>query len=169
MCNGSTPEANLDFYLRKAAQSAYDRLRFEEIMKETSASHLILCAPWVTGSLSIPWAAYSVANTFAVPVREFWSQSTYHIKEISRNGNYAYVVVCHPTLGVRDVRLYWKNPGYRALTVGPIGQNGCQARFEEVPYIRDDTDLGDVREDTFTFSFGERVFAASDLLGFPRA
>ena len=162
------PQANLDFYLRKAAQSAYDILRFQEIMQETSASHLILCAPWVTDSGGLPWAAYSVANTFAVPVREFWSQSTYHIKEISRNGNYAYVVVCHPTLGVRDIRLYWKNPGYRALTVGPIGQNGCRARFEEVPYIRDDTDLGDVREDTFTFSFGERAFSASDLQGFPR-
>ena len=77
------PEANLNFYLRKAAQSAYDRLRFQEIMQETSADHLILCAPWVSGSGYLPRAAYSVANTFAAPVREFWSQSTYHIKEIS--------------------------------------------------------------------------------------
>ena len=51
------PEANLDFYLRKAAQSAYDRLRFQEIMDETSASHLILCAPWVTGSGALPWGS----------------------------------------------------------------------------------------------------------------
>ena len=167
------PEANLDFYLRKAAQSAYDRLRFEEIMNETSASHLILCAPWVAGSLSMPWAAYSVANTFAVPVREFWSQSTYHIKEISRNGNLAYVVACHPTLGSRFLLLWWSGSGYRATTVEAIRQSGCQAAFEEY----DDLFAGTVpdgagnyfTEDTFSFTFGERSFTASELLDFPRA
>ena len=155
------PEANLDFYLRKAAQSAYDRLRFEEIMKETSASHLILCAPWVAGSLSMPWAAYSVANTFAVPVKDFWSQSTYHIKEISRNGNLAYIVVCHPTLGQRHVLQHWSASGYRSTTVGPIEFVGCQQSYE--------SEESNDAEDTFIFTFGERVFTASELLDFPRA
>ena len=154
-----SPEANLDFYLRKAAQSAYDRLRFEEIMKETSADHLILCAPWVTGSGSMPWAAYSVANTFAVPVREFWSQSTYHIKEISRNGNLAYVVACHPTLGSRFLLLWWSGSGYRASTVESIRTDGCQAAFEEY----------DAEPESIAYTFGQQVFAASDLQGFPRA
>ena len=155
-----SPEANLDFYLRKAAQSAYDRLRFEEIMQETSASHLILCAPWVAGSLSMPWAAYSVANTFAVPVREFWSQSTYHVKEISRNGNLAYIVVCHPTLGQRHVLQHWNGSGYRSTTVGPIEFVGCQQSYE--------SEENNDAEDTFIFAFGERVFSAGDLQGFPR-
>ena len=155
------PEANLDFYLRKAAQSAYDRLRFEEIMKETSADHLILCTPWVAGSLSMPWAAYSVANTFAVPVREFWSQSTYHVKEISRNGNLAYIVVCHPTLGQRHVLQHWNGSGYRSTTVGPIEFVGCQQSYE--------SEENNDAEDTFIFTFGERSFAASELQGFPRA
>ena len=154
------PEANLDFYLRKAAQSAYDRLRFEEIMKETSADHLILCAPWVAGSLSMPWAAYSVANTFAVPVKDFWSQSTYHIKEISRNGNLAYIVVCHPTLGQRHVLQHWSASGYRSTTVGPIEFVGCQQSYE--------SEENNDAEDTFIFAFGERVFSAGDLQGFPR-
>ena len=160
------PEANLDFYLRKAAQSAYDRLRFEEIMKETSASHLILCAPWVTGSGSLPWASYSVANTFAVPVRDFWSQSTYHLKEISRNGNLSYLIVCHPTLGQRHVFLHWGTSGYRASTVGPIEFVGCQQSYESETYIYEDTNGA---EDTIRYTFGQQVFAASELLDFPRA
>ena len=155
-----SPATNLDFYLRKAAQSAYDRLRFEEIMKETSADHLILCAPWVAGSLSMPWAAYSVANTFATPVTDFWSQSTYHIKEISRNGNLAYIVVCHPTLGQRHVLQHWSGSGYRSTTVGPIEFVGCQQSYE--------SEENNDAEDTFIFAFGEQTFSAGDLLGFPR-
>ena len=161
-----SPEANLDFYLRKAAQSAYDRLRFEEIMKETSADHLILCAPWVAGSGSLPWAAYSVANTFAVPVREFWSQSTYHVKEISRNGNIAYLIVCHATLGQRHVLLHWHTSGYRASTVGPIEFVGCQQSYESETYIYEDTNGA---ENTIRYTFGQQVFPASELLDFPRA
>jgi len=156
-----SPATNLDFYLKKAAQSAYDRLRFEEIMKETSASHLILCTPWVAGSLSMPWAAYSVANTFAVPVTDFWSQSTYHVKEISRNGNLAYIVVCHPTLGQRHVLQHWSGSGYRSTTVGPIEFVGCQQSYE--------SEENNDAEDTFIFTFGERVFSAGDMQGFPRA
>ena len=153
------PSTNLDFYLRKAAQSAHDILRFEEIMDETSADHLILCAPWVTDSGGLPWASYSVANTFATPVTEFWSQSTYHVKEISRNGNLAYVVACHPTLGSRFLLLWWSGSGYRANTVEAIRQSGCQAAFEEY----------DAEPESIEFSFGERVFPASDLQDFPRA
>ena len=153
------PQANLNFYLRKAAQSAHDILRFQEIMQETSASHLILCAPWVTDSGGLPWASYSVANTFAVPVREFWSQSTYHIKEISRNGNLAYVVACHPTLGSRFLLLWWSGSGYRANTVEAIRTSGCQAAFEEY----------DAEPESIEFSFGQQVFSASELLDFPRA
>lgn len=159
------PQVNLDFYLRKAAQSAYDRLRFEEIMKETSADHLILCAPWVAGSGSLPWAAYSVANTFAVPVTEFWSQSTYHVKEISRNGNIAYLIVCHATLGQRHVLLHWHTSGYRASTVGPIEFVGCQQSYESETHIYEDTNGA---ENTIRYTFGQQVFTASDLLGFPR-
>ena len=167
------PQANLDFYLRKAAQSAHDILRFQEIMQETSADHLILCAPWVTDSGGLPWASYSVANTFAVPVREFWSQSTYHIKEISRNGNIAYVVACHPTLGSRFLLLWWSGSGYRANTVEAIRTSGCQAAFEEY----DDYFAGTVpdgagnyfTEDTFSFTFDQQVFPATELLDFPRA
>ena len=167
------PAANLDFYLRKAAQSAHDILRFQEIMQETSASHLILCAPWVTDSGGLPWASYSVANTFAVPVTEFWSQSTYHVKEISRNGNLAYVVACHPTLGSRFLLLWWSGSGYRANTVEAIRTSGCQAAFEEY----DDYFAGTVpdgagnyfTEDTISYTFGQQVFPASELLDFPRA
>ena len=154
-----TPQANLDFYLRKAAQSAHDILRFQEVMQETSADHLILCAPWVTDSGGLPWASYSVANTFAVPVTEFWSQSTYHIKEISRNGNLAYVVACHPTLGSRFLLLWWSGSGYRANTVVAIRTSGCQAAFEEF----------DAEPESIEFTFGQQVFPASNLLDFPRA
>ena len=168
-----SPEANLDFYLRKAAQSAYDRLRFEEIMKETSADHLILCAPWVAGSGSLPWAAYSVANTFATPVTDFWSQSTYHVKEISRNGNNVYLVACHPTLGSRFIDLWWSGSGYRATTVEAIRYSGCQAAFEEYDaYFAGTAPDGGgnyFTEDTISYTFGQQVFAASDLQGFPRA
>ena len=153
-----SPEANLNFYLRKAAQSAYDRLRFQEIMDETSADHLILCAPWVTGSGALPWAAYWVANTFATPVTEFWSQSTYHIKEISRNGNLAYVIACHPTLGSRFLFLWWSGSGYRATTAEAIRHSGCQAAFEEY----------DTEPESIAYTFGQQVFTASNLQGFPR-
>ena len=167
------PEANLDFYLGKAAQSAHDILRYEEIMQETSASHLILCAPWVTGSSDLSWAAYSVANTFATPVTEFWSQSTYHIKEISRNGNLAYIVACHPTLGSRFLFLWWSGSGYRANTVEAIRTSGCQAAFEEYDsFFAGTAQSGSgnyFTEDTISYTFGQQVFTASELLDFPRA
>ena len=160
------PEANLDFYLRKAAQSAHDRLRFQEIMKETSADHLILCAPWVTESGSMPWASYSVANTFAVPVREFLSQGTYHIKEISRNGNLAHVIVCHPTIRERHILLHWHQTGYRAIQLAYSTYTGCQGTFDGETSISEDTNGA---ENTIRYTFGQQVFPASELLDFPRA
>ena len=166
------PEANLDFYINQAVQTAHDALRITELSAETEAMQLILCRAFLAPSGEVPELANSLwyANlTPGIQPREsLLSQGTYHLKEISRNGNYAYVVVCHPTLGERDVRLYWRETGYRAEIVGELTRVGCQRNFEEWPYIRDDTDLGDVREDTITFAFGERVFSAGDLLGFPR-
>ncbi len=160
------PEANLDFYLRKAVQSAYDYLRFAEIMKETSADHLILCAPWVTDSGGLPWASYSVANTFAVPVREFLSQGTYHVKEISRNGNLAHVIVCHPTIRERHILLHWHQTGYRAIQLAYSTYTGCQGTFDGETSISEDTNGA---EDTIRYTFGQQVFPASELLDFPRA
>ena len=166
------PEANLDFYINQAVQTAHDALRISELAAETEAMQLILCRAFLAPSGEVPELANSLwyANlTPGIQPREsLLSQGTYHLKEISRNGNYAYVVVCHSTLGERDVRLYWREAGYRAEIVGELTTAGCQRNFEEWPYIRDDIDLGDVREDTFTFSFGERSFSAGDLLEFPR-
>ena len=166
------PESNLDFYVRQAVQTAHDALRLSELSDETEAPQMILCDAWKLPEGEIPEAAnaywYALLTPGIQPRESLLSQGTYHVKEISRNGNYAYVVVCHPALGVRDVRLYWRDAGYRAESVGPLRTNGCQAGFEEVPYIRDDTDLGEIREDTITFTFGERVFSASDMQPFPR-
>ena len=167
------PENNLEFYIREAAQTAYDALRLSELLDETEAPQLILCRALLAPSGEVPELAngvwYMLLTPGFQPRENLMSQGTYHVKEISRNGNYAYVVVCHPAIGNRQVRLYWREAGYRAEVVGPLRNNGCQAGFEKWPYIRDDTDLGEVREDTITFSFGERVFSASDLLGFPRS
>ena len=166
------PEGNLDFYIRQAVQAAHDTLRVAELVDETETMQLILCEAWVSPEGEIPEMANVLFKSGFIPgvqPREsLLSQGTYHLKEISRNGNYAYVVVCHPTLGERDVRLYWREAGYRAEIVGELTTVGCQRNFEEWPYIRDDADLGDVREDTITFAFGERVFSAGDLQEFPR-
>ena len=166
------PEANLDFYINQAVQTAHDALRITELAAETEAMQLILCRAFLAPSGEVPELANSLwyANlTPGIQPREsLLSQGTYHLKEISRNGNYAYVVVCHSTLGERDVRLYWREAGYRAEIVGELTTAGCQRNFEEWPYIRDDTDLGDVREDTITFAFGERVVSADELGSFPR-
>ena len=166
------PEANLEFYIREAVQTAYDSLRLSELSDEIEAPQMILCDAWKLPSGEIPEAAnaywYALLTPGIQPQESLMSQGTYHLKEISRNGNYAYVVVCHSTLGERDVRLYWREAGYRAEIVGELTNVGCQRNFEEWPYIRDDTDLGDVREDTITFAFGERVVSADELGSFPR-
>ena len=162
------PQANLDFYINQAVQTAHDILRSVELLDETEAPQLILCEAWISPSGEIPEFAnavwYALLTPGIQPRESLLSQGTYHVKEISRNGNRVQIYVCHPTLGARSVLLWWREGGYRAELTGPIGQNGCQAFFEEVDYNADHED-----EPAFKFSFGERVFSAGDLQGFPRA
>ena len=162
------PESNLDFYIRQAVQTAHDMLRLPELAAETEAMQLVLCAAWLAPSGEAPELSNSLwyANlTPGIQPREsLLSQGTYHLKEISRNGNMAYVLVCHPTLGSRYIDLAWRDGGYRAEAVGNLFNIGCQADFEDRGYIADYEP-----EETIKFSFGERVFSASDLLGFPRS
>ena len=81
----------------------------------------------------------------------------------------AYLYVCHPTLGVKPVYMWWREGGYRAeLTTGPLLESrnwGCQEFFDTDTYFYEDTDGA---EDTIRFAFGERVFSAADLQSFPR-
>ena len=156
------PEANLDFYINQAVQTAHDALRLPELSAETESMQLVLCGAFLTPSGEVPEMANSLwyANlTPGIQPREsLLSQGTYHVKEISRNGNFAYVIVCHPTIGARFVALHWREAGYRAEIVEDIRTSGCQAAFEEF----------DAEPESIEFSFGQQVFSASDLLGFPR-
>ena len=162
------PEANLDFYINQAVQTAHDMLRLPELAAETEAMQLVLCAAWLAPSGEVPELSNSLwyANlTPGIQPREsLLSQGTYHVKEISRNGNMAYVLVCHPTLGSRYVDLAWRDAGYRAEVVGTLRNNGCQENFERRGYIADYEP-----EETIRFSFGERVFSAGDMSAFPRS
>ena len=157
------PEANLDFYIRQAVQTAHDMLRLPELLDETEAPQLVLCAAWLAPSGEIPEFAsamwYALLTPGIQPRESLLSQGTYHVKEISRNGNFAYIVVCHPTIGARFVLLHWREAGYRAEIVEDIRTSGCQAAFEEF----------DAEPESIEFSFGERVFSAGDLQGFPRS
>ena len=159
------PEANLDFYIRQAVQTAYDSLRLAELSDEIEAPQMILCDAWKLPSGEIPEAAngywYALLTPGIQPQESLLSQGTYHLKEISRNGNIVDIFVCHPTLGAQSIFLHWREAGYRAEIVNARQHNGCQAAFEREAY-------GFGNEATITFSFGERVFAASELLGFPR-
>ena len=161
------PESNLDFYIREAVQTAYDMLRLPELLDETESPQLVLCAVWLAPSGEVPEfsnaAWYALLTPGIQPQESLLSQGTYHLKEISKNGNMAYVLVCHPTLGSRYIDLAWRDGGYRAEIVGNLLNIGCQADFEDRGYIADYEP-----EETIKFSFGERVFSASDLLGFPR-
>ena len=161
------PEANLELYIQQAVQTAHDALRLPELSSETEAMQLVLCGAFLTPSGEVPEMANSLwyANlTPGIQPREsLLSQGTYHVKEISKNGNRVQIYVCHSTLGARSVLLWWREGGYRAEVTGPIGRNGCQAFFEEVDYNADHED-----EPSFKFSFGEQVFSASELLEFPR-
>ena len=157
------PEENLDFYIREAAQTAHDLLRIPELLDETETMQLLLCMAWLSPEGEIP----EIANTLFLsgfipgvqPRESLLSQGTYHVKEISRNGNFAYVVVCHPTIGARFILLHWREAGYRAEVVEDIRTSGCQAAFEEF----------DAEPESIEFSFGERVFSAGDLSAFPRS
>ena len=163
------PEANLDFFINQAVQTAHDALRITELAAETEAMQLILCRALVAPSGEVPELANSLwyANlTPGIQPREsLLSQGTYHLKEISRNGNFAFLIVCHPTIGERYVRLWWREAGYRAEVTGDLQNNGCQATYEIETYREDTYGV----EDIFVFSFGERVFSAGDMQGFPRS
>ncbi len=163
------PEANLDFYIRQAVQTAHDVLRSVELLDETEAPQLILCEAWISPSGEIPEFAnaawYALLTPGIQPQESLLSQGTYHVKEISKNGNFAFLIVCHPTIGERYVRLWWREGGYRAEVTGELQNNGCQATFEIETYREDTYGV----EDIFVFGFGERVFSSGDLLGFPRS
>ncbi len=162
------PEENLGFYIREAVQTSYDALRLYELLDETEAPQMILCRAWKLPEGEIPEGAnaywYALLTPGIQPRESLLSQGTYHVKEISRNGNMAYVLICHPTLGSRYVDLAWRDAGYRAETVGGLRNNGCQANFERRGYIADYEP-----EETITFTFGERLFSAADLQSFPRS
>ena len=162
------PSENLDFYISEAVQTAHDALRLPELLDETEAPQLILCRSFLAPSGEVPEFAngawYAQLTPGVQPRESLLSQGTYHLKEISKNGNMAYVLVCHSTLGSRYVDLAWRDAGYRAEVVGTLRTNGCQTNFERRGYIADYEP-----EETIRFSFGERSFAASDLQGFPRA
>ena len=160
------PEENLSFYIRQAVQTSYDALRLYELLDETEAPQMILCRAWKMPEGEIPEGAnaywYALLTPGIQPRESLLSQGTYHVKEISRNGNIADVFVCHPTLGAQQILLHWREAGYRAESINPRQNNGCQAAFEREPY-------GFETEETITFTFGEQSFSASDLQPFPRA
>ena len=161
------PEANLDFYIKLAAQTAHDMLRLPELLDETEAPQLVLCAAWLAPSGEVPEfsnaAWYTLLTPGIQPQESLLSQGTYHMKYISRNGNRAFVYVCHPVLGGQGIQLHWREAGYRAESVNARNYNGCQATFEQY-----DNSGIPFREETITFAFGERVFSAGDLQSFPR-
>ena len=163
------PEGNLDFYIREAVQTVYDSLRLYELSDETESIQIILCRAWKMPEGKLPVGAHAMYKAQFIPgvqPREsLLSQGTYHFKEISKNGNFAYLIVCHPTIGERYVWLWWREAGYRAEITGSIQNNGCQATYEADTYLYEDTNGA---EDTFRFAFGERVFSAGDLQEFPR-
>ena len=162
------PEANLDFYIREAVQTAHDALRLPELLDETETMQIILCRAWLAPEGEIPEMANILFKSGFIPgvqPREsLLSQGTYHLKEISRNGNIADVVLCHPTLGEQQILLHWREAGYRAEATNARTYIGCQAAYERETYIAEDTN-----EDTFMFAFGERVFSAGDMSEFPRS
>ena len=161
------PQENLDYYIHQAVQTTHDALRLPELLDETETPQLILCRAWLAPSGEMPEFAngawYALLTPGIQPRESLLSQGTYHVKEISRNGNFAYVLVCHPTLGSRYVDLAWRDAGYRAEVVGTLRNSGCQINFERRGYIADYES-----EETIKFSFGERVFSLGDLLMFPR-
>ena len=164
------PEENLEFYIREAVQTAHDALRLPELLDETEAPQMILCRVWLNPSGEVPEGAnatwYALLTPGTQPRASLLSQGTYHLAEMSRNGNFAYVIVCHPTIGERYVWMWWRDGGYRAEITGNIQNNGCQATYEADTSLYEDTNGA---EDTFVFEFGEHVFSAGDLQGFPRS
>lgn len=115
------PGENLDFYIGESVQTAYDSLRLSELISESEPPQMILCTAWKRPSGELPEYAnsvwYGLLTPGLQPQETLLSQGTYHVKEISRNGNFAYVVVCHQTIGARFVALHWRDAGYRAEVV----------------------------------------------------
>ena len=161
------PEENLDFYIRDAVQTAHDMLRLPELLDETEAPQLVLCAAWLAPSGEIPEfsnaAWYTLLTPGLQPQESLLSQGTYHFHEIERDGNFARLFVCHPTLGAQAVTLSWREAGYRAEIVNDYTGMGCQEAFESLGYAGDYEQM-----DTIKYGFGEAVFSVGDLLGFPR-
>jgi len=162
------PSENLDFYIQQAAQTAHDALRLPELLDETEAPQLILCRALFAPSGEVPEAAngtwYALLTPGVQPRANLLSQGTYHMKYISRNGNRAFVYVCHPTLGGQGIQLYWREVGYRAEVVNPRNYDGCQATFTQY-----DNSGIPFQDGEIAFAFGEHVFAATDLQEFPRS
>ena len=133
------PEANLDFYIDEAVQTAHDSLRLAELLDETEAPQLVLCQAWIDAAGEMPEYAnamwYALLTPGIQPRESLLSQGTYHLKEISRNGNIADFVVCHPTLGEQQILLHWREAGYRAEVTNDRTNIGCQAAFERETYI----------------------------------
>ena len=159
------PEENLGFYIREAVQTSYDALRLYELLDETEAPQMILCRAWKMPEGEIPEGAnaywYALLTPGIQPRESLLSQGTYHLKDMSRDGNLAYVVVCHQTLGERHILLHWREAGYRAELVAGDTNIGCQAGYESQPHFSSEPN-------TFKFGFGERVFSAADIQSFPR-
>lgn len=162
------PEDNLDFYIREAVQTAYDGRRISELIDETEAPQMILCVAWKLPSAELPEFAnaywYSLLTPGTQPRESLLSQGTYHFHEIERDGNFARLFVCHPTLGAEAITLSWREAGYRAELVNDYTGMGCQEAFERLGYAGDYEPMN-----TIKYSFGEVAFAASDLLEFLRA
>ena len=138
-------------------------------MDETEAPQLVLCRAWLTPAGKVPEFAnatwYTLLTPGTQPRASLLSQGTYHVKEISRNGNQVHVIVCHPTIRERHIILYWRDAGYRAKILGYSTHTGCLGTFDDETSISEDSNGA---EDTIEFSFGERVFSLGDLLVFPR-
>ena len=161
------PEENLNFYIQQAVQTAHDSLRLAELLDETEAPQLVLCQAWIDASGELPEFAnaawYTLLTPGTQPQENLLSQGTYHMKYISRNGNQAFVYVCHPTLGGQGIALMWREAGYRAEVVNPRNYEGCQATFEQY-----DNSGIPFQDGEIAFSFGEHVFSSRDLMEFPR-
>ena len=196
------PEANLDFYIQQAVQTTHDSFRIFELGEEVVTQQMILCAAWKRPADYIPRYAYysyinlassAVSGGATFPLETLKSQEyTYHFKAISRNGNLAYLVRCHPTDEPYFFMLWWRNGGYRTQDIilkehgrvpgeGGLGPqttyedypSGCQEMFEEYNdilsgQVPDEWNDLYFTDDTIFFNFGERVFAGKDLLDFPR-
>ena len=48
------PEADLEFYIGEAVQTAYDALRLTELLDETEAPQLVSCRAWLAPSARVP-------------------------------------------------------------------------------------------------------------------